>query len=314
MILTITLNPSVDKRYNIKNFEKDNIFRTEEYQYTVGGKGLNVSKVVNILGEKVFATGFLGGYNGKFILDGLNKINIENKFVEINGENRSCLAIISDDGSQTEILERGPEINKNEMEEFLKIYDELLDKVNIVSASGSIPYGIENNIYSKLIEMAKKKNKIFILDTSGEALKKGIDAGPYLIKPNIDEISYLLGKEIKSLEDIIIGCREIQKKGIEIIIVSLGEEGSVVFKDKKIYKINIPNVKVSNPVGSGDAMIAGIVVGFIKELEFEEILKLGAACGTANAMEDETGKVDKKNIEILLKEIQIEKIGDKYNV
>ena len=195
MILTITLNPSIDRRYNVKDFEKGKIFRTEDYQYTIGGKGINVSKVIKVLGQEVLATGFLGGNSGEYIIDGLNEMDIENNFVNISGQTRSCLAIISNDGSQTEILERGPLISEDEKNKFLTIYESLLDKVDIICASGSLPKGLDYNIYSDLIRIAKEKNKKFLLDTSGEALKQGIEAGPYLIKPNKEEFRTILIKE-----------------------------------------------------------------------------------------------------------------------
>ena len=308
MILTITLNPSIDRRYNVNDFEKGKIFRTEDYEYTVGGKGLNVSKVIKSFGEEVVATGFLGGNSGKFILDGLNKMKIDNDFVNITGETRSCLAIISNDGSQTEILESGPLISEDEEKKFLTIYENLLDRVDIICASGSLPKGLDNNIYGELIKIAKKKNKKFCLDTSGEALKLGIEAGPYLIKPNKEELEDLLGQVIDSEEKLIKAGQSLLKKGIDIVVLSLGERGALLFNKNDIYRASVPRIEAINPVGSGDAMIAGMALAISRGYDYETTIKEGVACGTANAMESETGKVDQDKVLQILEKISIERL------
>ena len=307
MILTITLNPSIDRRYNVKDFKRGKIFRTEDYEYTIGGKGINVSKVIKSFGEEIMATGFLGGNSGKCILDGLDEMNIERNFIKISGETRSCLAIISNDGSQTEILETGPLISENEKNKFLELYEKLLDKVDIICASGSLPKGLDSSIYSELIKIAKKKNKKFLLDTSGEALKLGIEASPFLIKPNKEELENLLGYSMDSEEKLINAGRFLLNKGIEIVVISLGEKGALLFNGNYIYRANLPSIKAINPVGSGDAMIGGMAVGLSKNYDYENIIRLGTACGTANAMESETGKVDQNNLKKIIEKINIHK-------
>lgn len=308
MILTITLNPSIDRRYDVEDFEKGKLFRTDNYQYTIGGKGLNVSKVIKTLGEEVVATGFLGGNSGKFISDGLKEVNIKDRFINISGETRSCLAIISNDGVQTEILESGPLISEYEKNEFLTVYEKLLDGVDIICASGSLPKGISSNIYQDLIKIANKKNKKFLLDTSGEALKLAIEAGPYLIKPNKKELEDLMGISIDSEEDLIDAGKSLLNKGIEIVVLSLGGRGALLFNEKHIYRVSLPKVESINPVGSGDAMIGGMAMAISKGWDWENIIRLGAACGTANAMESETGKVDINNVNMISGKIIIEKV------
>lgn len=308
MILTVTLNPSVDRRYTLNKFEKGNIYRTDNYQYTVGGKGLNVTKVIKHLDESVVATGFLGGSIGDYIKMRLIKKGINHEFVSIEEETRSCLAIISDDGCQTEILESGPSISKIEVENFYKKYDRLLDTVDIVCASGSLPVGMDTDTYKKLINLAKKKGKKFLLDTSGDALRFGIEASPYLIKPNKEELEQLTGTTISNQDKLIGAAKYLLNKHVEVVVISLGGEGALAFHNDIAYKINIPKVKVESPVGSGDSMIAGFAVGIQRNYDLEDILKLGAACGTANAMESETGKIDIKNVKSLINKIIIEKI------
>lgn len=308
MLLTITLNPSIDRRYSTKGFEKGKIFRTDDFQYTPGGKGINVSKVIKALDEPVVATGFLGGRAGSFIKEKLDEMNITSDFISIKGETRSCIAILSDDGSQTEILEPGPLILQEDMERFVCLYEKLIVDTDLVCASGSLPRGLSLDTYKVLIQLANKQGKKFILDTSGEALKQGIEAKPYLIKPNREELESLIGKSICSENDIIKAAKSIINKGISIVAVSLGEEGSLVFNDNYMYRVKTPKINAINPVGSGDSMIGGFAVSIKRNYDFEDMLRLAAACGTANAMEEETGKVDINKVNKLMDEIIIEKV------
>lgn len=306
MILTITLNPSIDRRYTLNKFEKGQITRAENVQYTAGGKGLNVTRVIKDLNEEVLATGFLGGFSGDFILRELDNLGVKHNFIPIEGETRSCLAIISEEGTQTEILENGPTISKKEVDNFLKFYKEIIKDYKIIVASGSLPKGISPDIYRELIKNSKALGKKFILDTSGKALEYGIEAGPFLVKPNDEELEKLMGKPVNTEQDIIEGANYILNKGVEIVVVSLGKDGSMVFHNNKIYKVKTPEIKVANPVGSGDAMVAGFAVSLARNYDFEDTLKLATACGTANAMEDETGKVNLDNVKSIMDKVVVE--------
>lgn len=309
MILTVTLNPSIDRRYFVEDFKQDMVFRAKEVQYTPGGKGLNVSRVIRIFKEPVIATGFLGGLSGQFIEEKLEELEIESQFMDIGNNTRSCIAILSNNGSQTEVLEPGPEISKNELDSFYKTYSELMDKCKVVCASGSIPRNTPKEVYKELIKIAKDKNKKFILDTSGEALKEGIKESPYMIKPNKEELEAIIGHPIESEEELIKGLKTLAKYDIELIVVSLGAKGSIIYYNDGIYKVIVPEIGVINPVGSGDSMVAGFAVGLVKNYDFEKMVKLASACGTANAVEKETGKVDIDNVEKLMEDIIVEKIG-----
>lgn len=305
LISTITLNPSIDKTYVVNNFHKNGVFRVNEMVVSAGGKGLNVSRVITQLGEKVIATGLLGGKSGEFIEEEIINLGIINEFVKIQGETRSCIAITSQDLSQTEILEPGPIVKDEELISFYNKYDELLDRSDIICASGSLPQNVPIEIYSDLIIKAKKKNKKFILDASGKPLKQGLLAKPYLIKPNRDELNELAGKTLHSEEDFIKYGQLLSKEGIEVVVISLGGDGALAFNNNNIYKISIPKIEIKSTVGSGDSMIAGFAVGINRGYSFEDTLKLAAACGTANALEKITGTVNIENVKRIKDEIKI---------
>lgn len=218
------------------------------------------------------------------------------------------MAIHSDDGSQTEILEKGPVISNEEISNFNHLYNELIRESEIICASGSLPQGLPLETYKDLISVAKSQNKKFILDTSGDALKLGMEASPFLIKPNKDELEKLVGHVITSNDEIVKAAKCLLENDIEIVVVSLGREGAIVFNKGYAYKINVPSVKTVNSVGSGDSMIAGFAISLMEGYDFEYMLKVAAACGAANAMEDETGKVNINNVRNIIDGINITKL------
>lgn len=308
MILVVNLNASVDKRYEIENIEKGKVMRARSVENTPGGKGLHVANVATILGENCIATGLLGGKSGEFIEDKLKDYGIKQDFIKINGETRECLAVITDDLVQTEILEPGPEVTEKEQEKFLDKYIDLLKDATVVVASGSVPKNVQSNFYRKLIKIANVQEKKFLLDTSGELLKEGIEGKPYFIKPNRDEIEALTGRRINSVENAIREIKEFHNKGIKFVVISLGEEGSIAGYEGKFYRVTFKKIDAVNPVGSGDSYVAGIAVGIERGYSIEDTLKLASACGTANAMEKETGFVRKSVVEELMKEVQVTEI------
>lgn len=305
MILTITLNPAIDISYKIDKLAINTVNRCDDIIKTSGGKGLNVTRVISLLGERVCATGFLGGPNGQYIGDDLKQNLIPNDFQRISGETRNCIAILHE-GNQTEILEDGPIISENEKIQFLRKYQELLKKSDIVVASGSLPKGLGNEFYGQLVYLANKSGSKFLLDCSGEALKKALVYQPYLIKPNKEEISSLLDLEIGTEENLIDALKSMKKYKIPYIVVSLGEDGALALVGEVIYKVTIPKVKAVNPVGSGDSTMAGFSIAVENNFSIEKTLKLGCVLGTLNAMEEKTGYVDKAKIEEFLEMTYVE--------
>lgn len=308
MILVINLNASVDKRYKMKDLIKGEVMRAAEVDNTPGGKGIHVANVATILGEDCIATGYLGGKSGEFISEKLQDYGIKQDFVQVTGETRSCLAIITESGAQTEILEPGPTVTPEEQEAFMAKYQELLSKATVVAASGSMPKGLPGDFYGQLISLAHRAGKPFLLDTSGEALIQGIKAQPYFVKPNNDEIKVLVGAELRSDEDIVHVLQKFMEDGIKLPVISLGAQGSMAGYNQHVYKITVPKIQCKNPVGSGDSFVAGIAVGIERGMAIEDVLSLGAACGTANAMEDESGFVRKEVVEELFPQIKIQQI------
>lgn len=309
MILTVTLNAAIDKRYVVDEFTPGGVNRVKECTYSAGGKGLNVARVAAISGEEVVATGFVGGHAGSYIINALKEQNIKSDFVHIKGESRSCINIYDETNhTQTEFLEPGAAVSEDDKKQMLLKYEQLVNECTVVAISGSVPKGVDVSIYIKMIEIAKQYGKRVILDTSGKLLEEAIKSKPSMIKPNIDEIRMLTGKAIDSLEDLTLAAEQLHQSGIEVVVISCGAEGSLIACDEGIYHAIVPKVEVVNTVGCGDSMIAGFAVGFCRGMSMIDTIKLAGAISSANAMRIETGYYKPEDMEELLPLIKVEKL------
>lgn len=310
MILTITLNPSVDIAYQLDTFHLDTVNRVEKVQKTAGGKGLNVTRVLKQVGEDVIATGFIGGEIGSYVKKQLTRNDIKNSFVEIGNETRNCIAVLHD-GQQTEILEQGPTIQEHEALNFIEHLENILNNVEVVVISGSLPKGLASNYYVEIVELCKQCDVAVVLDCSGEALKKVLESQqkPTVIKPNTEELSQLIGKnitdDIQELKSVLSGQLF---QGIEWIVVSLGAKGAFAKHNDKFYRVKIPKINVVNPVGSGDSTVAGIAASLAHALPDVGLLKNANVLGMLNAQEEQTGYVNLEHSEVLYSQIEVEEV------
>ncbi len=310
MILTITLNPSVDIAYQLDTFHLDTVNRVEKVQKTAGGKGLNVTRVLKQVGEDVVATGFIGGEIGSYVKKQLTRNDIKNSFVEIGNETRNCIAVLHD-GQQTEILEQGPTIQEHEALNFIEHLEIILNNVEVVVISGSLPKGLASNYYVEIVELCKQYDVAVVLDCSGEALKKVLESQqkPTVIKPNTEELSQLIGKnitdDIQELKSVLSGQLF---QGIEWIVVSLGAKGAFAKHNDKFYRVKIPKINVVNPVGSGDSTVAGIAASLAHALPDIGLLKNANVLGMLNAQEEQTGYVNLEHSEVLYSQIEVEEV------
>ena len=289
MITTITLNVAVDKAYVIGKLTDHTVMRVNRCTNTAGGKGLNVAKVVHLCGEEVQATGFVGGFNGAYVEDMLKKQNIPSRFVHVQGETRSCINVLDEDGGSTEFLEPGEPIRPEEVQEFLDQFDDIIADSSVVTISGSVPKGVDVTMYAKLIEKIKAQGKKVVLDTSGALLKESIKACPTMVKPNTDEIEDLLGIKVNNHKDLVEGAKKLHEMGIPVVVVSLGGDGALVVSDEGIFRGQPPKIEVVNTVGCGDSMTAAFAVAFARGLSVQEALRYAIAVSAANTMTMETG-------------------------
>lgn len=309
MILTVTLNAAIDKRYVVENFKTGEVNRVKECAYTPGGKGLNVSKPAAIAGAKVVATGFVGGHAGNYIEAALKPFGIESAFYHMEQESRSCINIWdSVQKVQTEFLEPGFAVTERDFEGFVEQFRKLVQEADVVTMSGSVPKGLDGSAYQKLVAVVKEAGKKVILDTSGALLTAGIEAKPTMIKPNIDEIRMLTGSSCDNLDEIIDAAVKVQQSGVEIVAVSLGGDGSIVACEDGVYRAIVPKIDAVNTVGCGDSMIAGFALGLSEGLTVTETLKKASAISAAAALREETGFFVVEDMENILSKVEIKKI------
>ena len=298
MILVVHVNPAIDRVYAVERLTIGGVARPYALTANAGGKGSNVSRVARLLGEEVSVCGFIGGYAGDFVEGELKKNGIRTAFTRIKGESRSCINIFDKSSRlSTEILEPGPHIASDEQEAFVNRYEALLDRCRLVSASGSLANGLESDFFNVLIERAKEKGIPFILDTSGDALRKSLEAAPYLIKPNTEEISDYLGTSSASLESLVDCLTDFRKGGIRLPVVSMGSKGCLTIIDNEVCHFSHPRLEAKNAVGSGDSFIAGFSVGLARNLSDTESIRLGIACGMANTQFFKTGHITTELVE-----------------
>lgn len=310
MIMTVTLNASIDKAYQMKSaIEYGKVMRVFKCRNSAGGKGLNVARIVKLCGSDVKATGMVGGFNGAYLEKLLDEDNISHSFYHIKGETRSCINILDEAYGSTELLEPGCEVGKEECDAFMQdFFPKVIEKSSIITMSGSVPSGIPKDIYAAMIKIAMEKNHQVILDTSGELLKYGIEARPTMVKPNKEELEALYKKEISNIDDVIECASKIHQSGIEYVVVSLGGDGALLACKEGIFQAKPPKLSVVNTVGCGDSMVGAFATALEKKLSPQEILKYAVAVASANACTKETGSFELDTSRKILEKVELVKL------
>ena len=309
MIVTLTLNPAIDRTIKVDQINQRDVTRVTKTIRDAAGKGINVSKVIHSLGGNTIATGFLAGENGAFIKKALSALNLSYNFVEVEGNTRENIKIQETNKNNViEINESGPTITKEETNRLNNTLDKLLQPGDILVMSGSIPKGIEKDYYKKLIEKHRQNNVKTILDTSLELLTIGLEGKPHIIKPNLYELEKLVGKELKTTTEIIQEARQICKQGIHQVIVSLGSEGVLYVDLDQVLKVTVPKVEVESTVGAGDSFVAGLSYSLDNNYSLENTLMYSASVATASCMTEGTNPGSKEDINEIYKKVKIEEV------
>ncbi|MFA5260403.1 MAG: 1-phosphofructokinase family hexose kinase [Candidatus Omnitrophota bacterium] len=282
-ILTVTLNPAVDKFMVVPGFCAGAESHCSHSYEVAGGKGINVSRMLKRLNVDTIATGILGGGRGQFISRELLRENIPADFQLLQEETRLNLTLTDPlKGQTTRVLESGPEVKPADIRAFKKRYSYLLNSCQVVVFSGSCMRGFKEDVYQSLIQQARKKGVKTVLDSSGKFLRSGLKAGPDCVKPNRQEAEDVLGQSICSRSDLKAALATLNPR--RVVLLSLGEEGLAATDGKKAWTVRPPSVKIRNTVGCGDALLAGFLYAEIHGYEFPERLCYAVAAGTAHAL------------------------------
>lgn len=315
MILTITINPLLERRlfYNKIYWGRDN--RALKEEYAAGGKGINVSRQLNYLGLKNSAYTFLGGSNGKILRSILAHENIEYSSVSTKSETRSAdLIIETTENRITTFFGVNSPVTKEESDEFKNKLDKMIQNCSIVVFSGSSPCKETNDIFPYGIELANKYDKISLLDTYGEHLARCIESSPTVIHNNIHEIETSLGLKLENETDKLKFLNHLYSKGIKMAFLTDGANPAYSSKYDFHYKIIPPKINSIDATGSGDAFVAGIVYGLENSLVYDEFIKIASALGAANASSWNTCTVSLEQMNVLLKNVDVESIGKKMKL
>ncbi len=292
MIVTVTLNPAVDKTCRLESVNVGEVNRLRECISVAGGKGINVAKLIRQFHMNVCTLGFLGGRSGLFIEEAMEETGAALSFTKIGGVTRTNTNLIADDGKVTELLEPGPVITEEEYLDFMKRLEYALEDCSLLVLSGSVASGLAPDIYAKIISLCRREHIKTVLDTSGGALKLGIAAIPYMVKPNRAELEYLAGRELPTLDDVKEEARKLLAKGITKVVVSLGSEGLLYMDEHSEIFEPAKQVKALNTVGCGDSVVASLCMSEINGDDPALALSKASALAAANALSLKSGEID----------------------
>jgi 6-phosphofructokinase 2 len=306
MILTITLNPTIDKSTSVGKIEPDSKLRCAPMKHEPGGGGINVSKALKKLGGTSKALFPAGGYNGMMLRNLLQLEQIDTEVIAVEKETRENFVVL--------------ETSTNKQFRFnlpgdptsIPLVDKVIDHIqsnqyDYIIASGSLLPGLQEDAYEKLANAAAETGAKFILDTSGPALKAAVDKGVYLLKPNIGELAKLCGIQWLETSGVEDAARSLITSGnVSLIAVSMGKDGAMLVTKDKTYKVPAPQVERKSTVGAGDSMVAGMVHCLSQNKPLDEVIRFGVACGTAATMNEGTELFNKEDVDRLFQTIQIQ--------
>ena len=300
MVYTITLNPALDYVMKVGKLRYDDINRSKSEEIYYGGKGINVSVILTRLGVHNKALGFVAGFTGRKLEQMLVDEGIDCDFNRLsNGQTRINVKIKAD--TELDVNASGPDISEDDIKDLMDKLDDIGEGDYLVLA-GSIPSTLPDDIYERILSRLQSRGVNFIVDATGDLLKKALPYKPFLVKPNHHELGDLFGVETKTEEDIVKYARKVQEMGARNVLVSRAKDGATLI-DENSNVTTFANVdgKLVNSVGCGDSMVAGFLAGYINKKDYAYALKLGAACGNATAFSEELATADeiKKVFEIM---------------
>lgn len=311
MIITVTMNPAIDKTVEIDQLLPGGLNRIRKVEYDAGGKGINVSKTIRELGGTSIATGFLGGNAGKTIQSVLGKKEIGNDFIQVDGETRTNTKVFEKNGAVTELNEPGPVISEDQIHALLQKLEDYADDHTLFVLAGSIPAGVDRNIYAEITRLVHKKGAKVLLDADGELFRNSLEAVPDIIKPNRVELEEYAGFDYRaSQEELLDLARKIRQKGIGTVAVSMGKSGAMLVKDG--YEVRCPalSVKAHSTVGAGDAMVAALAYSWDQGLDDDALTRLCIAASAGAVTTIGTKPPTRELVDQLAEQVIIERIGE----
>ena len=285
MIYTVTFNPAIDYVVELVSFNIGEINRTTREYMNLGGKGVNVSRVLTNLEVPNVALGFVAGFTGDALRNGIERMGVKTDFISLE-EGNTRINVNIKGVEETDINARGPEIPNSAIDELFKKLDNLQSGDTLVLA-GSIPTSLPNDMYERIMERLYGKGIRFVVDATRDLLVKSLKYEPFLIKPNNHELGEIFGLELTKDNEIIYYARELKKQGAKNVLISMAGDGAILVDENDVaHKIGTPKGKVKNSVGAGDSMVAGFCAGYLEKGDYKYALRMGTAAGSASAFSE----------------------------
>lgn len=298
MIYTVTFNPALDYVIRMESLKLGTVNRSGAEAVYYGGKGINVSTVLKNIGVDSVALGFVAGFTGKEIEEGVKNRGVATDFIKLpEGMSRINVKIKAE--QETEINGQGPAISMEKVEKLFEKLDRL-EKGDCLVLAGTIPASLPSDIYEQIMDRLKDKEIRIVVDATKDLLLNVLKYHPFLIKPNNHELGEMFGVVLKTDEEIVEYAKKLQERGARNVLISMAGDGAILLTEtKEVYKMGVPKGTVVNSVGAGDSMVAGFVASYFKEHDYLKALKFGTATGSATAFSEGLATMDK--VEELLK-------------
>ena len=312
MIITVTLNPALDKTLTIPGFTLDAVNRAASVRLDAGGKGINVSKVLKSLGTDTLAMGFLGGAAGNRIAGALERMQIQSEFVHIDGETRTNLKVFDPENhTYTDLNEPGPSVSQTDLERMREKLCERVSPGDTVLFAGSLPAGVTGRLTAAWAAELKERGAHIAVDQDGEALREMIGAGPFFIKPNERELCELMDLSDAKMATLCGAARTLVQRGIRHVAVSLGKKGALFADSTGVLLAVGPSVEAVSTVGAGDALTAAYLSALEREMERENAARFAVASATAKVVCPGSSPPSREAVEAFIPEIEIQTINDR---
>ncbi len=305
MILTINLNPVLEKNYYMEELLPRVVTKADKTIYKSGGACIITSQILNNLNSDVVPIGFLGGLSGKYIYNDLSDRGINSNFTETKDETQSAISIIENNVFLSKIIEDMPRVTREEVGSLYEVYKNFIPNYNIICGTGSIPTGAPEEIYFDLIQLANREDKKFLMDAQGIELKYGIEAKPFMVKLNKYELENLTNLELNFENEIIKAANYILDKEIEIVVIDLDRKGSIVLCRDMGYRLEVDHISLEKLSIDEGYTVAGYAYGLDKDYDLDMIMKLGQAFRIVYGLVENIDDIDMSEIKKIMSRINI---------
>ena len=308
-ILCIGTTPAAQRVMIFRQLTSDAVNRAATTLDGVAGKAINVAKILKTLGAHPIATGFLGGQRGELLRAALAEKKIESDFVTVTAPTRQCITVIDESaGTHTELVEESSPVRPADFRKFMAIVRRRITGCRAAVMSGTIASGCPATLYRDCVRLAENAGALSVVDALGAALTEALTAKPGLVKPNRSELAATVGSELKSEAGVMRAMRELHERGAQRVVVTAGREPALAFDGKIFRRIIPPQIQAVNPIGSGDAFTAGVVIRLLRGDDLGEACRWGSAAAAANALTPMPGELNRNDVTRLAKQIRVQKI------